>query len=216
MKQLFKNIIIVFVSALITLFLILIGSYEWISYSTEDHLTDKIENVTPTKTALVLGTSKYVVGGGINLFFKYRMEAVKELFDHGKIEYIIVSGDNSQMEYNETRDMRRYLVKLGVPRECIIEDFAGFSTLDSVIRSKEVFGQKEILIVSQPFHNERAVFIAHQHNIIATGFNAQNVRQKYTLKVYFREYLARLKCLLDIYIWHSMPKFYKDKEMSID
>lgn len=200
----------------ILLFLFIIGSYEWVRYSTQDQITNDIEQVTPTKTAMVLGTSKYVVGGGVNLFFKYRMEAVKELFDHGKIELVIVSGDNRFKNYNETRDMKRYLMRLGIPEDKIVEDFAGFSTLDSVIRAKEVFGQNKFIIVSQNFHNERAVFIANHHNIDAVGFNAKSVRRKYAPKVYFREYLARVKSILDVYIFNSMPKFYQEKEYIID
>lgn len=215
-KHILKDVIIISFFGIITLFLILLGSYSWISYSTQDQITDHVENIQPTKTAIVLGTSKYVVGGGINLFFRYRMEAVKELFDQGKIKYIIVSGDNSLMEYNETRDMKKYLINLGVQEECIIEDFAGFSTLDSVVRAKEVFGQEELIIISQPFHNERAVFIANHHGINAIGYNAKTVRIKYSIKVHIREYLARVKCLLDIYVWKTMPKFYKQKENILD
>lgn len=215
-KAILKYLSITFFTALAVLFLILFGSYEWISQSTRDQITNNIQEIEPTKTALVLGTSKYVVGGGINRFFKYRMEAVKKLYDEDKVKFIIVSGDNSLMEYNETRDMKNYLIQLGVPEAAIVEDFAGFSTLDSVIRAKEVFGQNEIIIVSQPFHNERAVFIANHHGMNATGYNAQAVKIKNSMKTHFREYLARVKCLLDVYLWKTMPKFYKQKEHTLD
>lgn len=207
-KRLFGLIILV----ILLLLLVIFGSYYWIKFSTQKHLTDDIEQIVPNQTALVLGTSKRVVGGRTNLFFKYRMQAVKELFDHNKIEYIIVSGDNSLMEYNETRDMRLFLLNLGIQPECIIEDFAGFSTLDSVIRAKEVFGQDSLIIITQPFHNERAVFIAQQHDIAAQGYNAKAVSRRYSLKTHLREYLARVKCIIDVYFLHSMPKFYQDKE----
>ena len=215
-KAFLKYISITFFTALAVLLIILVGSYEYISYSTRDQITHDIQEIEPTKAALVLGTSKYVVGGGINRFFKYRMEAAKRLYDDGKIRFIIVSGDNSAMEYNETRDMKNYLVHLGVPESAIVEDFAGFSTLDSVIRAKEVFGQKNIIIVSQPFHNERALFIAKHHDMNAIGYNAQAVRIKNSMKTHFREYLARVKCLLDVYLWKTMPKFYKQKEHTLD
>ena len=215
-KAFLKYLSITFFTALAVLLIILVGSYEYIGYSTRDQITYDIQKIEPTKTALVLGTSKYVVGGGINRFFKYRMEAVKRLYDEGKVSFIIVSGDNSAMEYNETRDMKNYLVHLGVPESAIVEDFAGFSTLDSVIRAKEVFGQKDIIIVSQPFHNERALFIAKHHDMNAIGYNAQAVRIKNSMKTHFREYLARVKCLLDVYLWKTMPKFYKQKEHTLD
>lgn len=215
-KTFLKCLSITFFTFLAFLLIILVGSYEYISYSTRDQITNDIQKIEPTKTALVLGTSKYVVGGGINRFFKYRMEAVKRLYDEAKVSFIIVSGDNSVMEYNETRDMKNYLVHLGVPESAIVEDFAGFSTLDSVIRAKEVFGQKDIIIVSQPFHNERALFIAKHHDMNAIGYNAQAVRINYSIKTHIREYLARVKCLLDVYLWKTMPKFYKQKEHTLD
>ena len=189
------------------------GSYYWIKYSTAEHITPNIQQVEPHKTALVLGTASRVPGGRTNLFFKYRMEAVKRLFDAKKIKYVIVSGDNSILEYNEARDMTNYLVNLGIPEERIIQDFAGFRTLDSVIRAKEVFGQESFIVVSQPFHNERAVFIARNYGIDAVGYNAKAVSTRYSLKTHLREYLARVKCVLDVYIFRTMPKYYKEKEV---
>ncbi|MDO5656606.1 MAG: ElyC/SanA/YdcF family protein [Flavobacteriaceae bacterium] len=208
LKRIFLSLLVL----ILILFGIIFGSYYWIKFQSYQHLTDDVTQITPHKTALVLGTSKRVIGGRTNLFFKYRMEAVYNLFSHNKIEYIIVSGDNSLVEYNETRDMRLYLLNLGVPDDRIISDFAGFRTLDSVIRAKEVFGQESLIIVSQPFHNERAVFIAKNHGIDAIGYNARSVNRKNSIKTFYREYLARVKCMIDIYILHTMPKYYKEKE----
>lgn len=204
----FKFLGLGFLALIVFIFL----SYEWISAASQNQITHKIEEIKPHKAAMVLGTSKRIRGGNINLYFKYRMQAVKELFDNNKIEYIIVSGDNSVKEYNETRDMKNYLMDLGVPEERIVEDYAGFSTLDSVVRTKEVFGQDSIIIVSQPFHTERAVFIANHYDIAAVGYNAKSVSRNYSMKTRAREYLARVKCLLDVFILHRMPKFYKEKE----
>lgn len=207
-----KKLFLLAIAAVVLLLAVILGSYYWITFSTQKHLTENVSELKPHKTALVLGTAKRVPGGRTNLFFKYRMEAVKKLFDEDLIKYVIVSGDNSLMEYNETKDMRLYLMNLGIPEERIISDFAGFRTLDSVIRAKEVFSQDSLIIVSQPFHNERAVFIARHHGIEAVGFNARTVSTRYSLKTYYREYLARVKCMLDVYILNTMPKFYKEKE----
>lgn len=173
---------------------------------------DNVQDIRYNATGLVLGTSKRQRGGGINQFFKNRMDATYDLYKNGKINFVIVSGDNSIVEYNETRDMKEYLVELGIPEDCIVEDFAGFSTLDSVIRAKEVFGQDSITIVSQDFHNERAIFIAKNHDIYAVGFNAKSVSKSYGTVTLSREYFARVKAILDIYVFHSMPKYYKQKE----
>ena len=173
---------------------------------------DSAEEIPYNHTGLVLGTSKKAKGGGENLFFKYRMEAAVELYKAGKINFIIVSGDNSEFYYNETRDMKKSLVKMGIPEDCIVEDFAGFSTLDSVIRAKEVFGQDSVTVISQEFHNQRAIFIGKNHDIYALGFNAKKVPAKYSTFTHTREYFARVKALLDIYVLRRMPKFYKEKE----
>lgn len=171
-----------------------------------------VDEIPYNDAGLVLGTSKRARGGGVNYFFKNRMDATYELYKNGKISYVIVSGDNSILEYNETRDMKDYLINLGIPEGCIVEDFAGFSTLDSVIRAKEVFGQDSITVISQDFHNERAIFIAKNHDIYAVGFNAEEVPKSYGTVTLSREYFARVKAILDIYLFHTMPKYYKQKE----
>jgi len=187
-----------------------------INKSAEGLTYDSASEIPPTPAALVFGTSKWVKGGGQNLYFKYRMEAAAELFKTGKIKYIIVSGDNSIKEYNETREMRKSLIKLGVPQENIIEDFAGFRTLDSVIRAKEVFGRDSIIFISQKFQNQRAIFIGKNHDIYALGYNAKELPKGYGKPTKTREYFARVKALLDIYVLNMMPKFYKDKEVFPD
>lgn len=199
------GIIILFTTGL------LLSNY-WVKHEAKEMTFDSVEEIPYNRTGLVLGTSKKVRGGGENLFFKYRMEAVVELYKAGKIKYIIVSGDNSILEYNETRDMKKSLVALGIPEDYIVEDFAGFSTLDSVLRAKEVFGQDSITVISQEFHNERAIFIGKNHDIYALGFNAQKVPKRYGTVTITREYFARVKALLDIYVLGTMPKFYKEKE----
>lgn len=206
------NLYKVFFLFVLGLVMVLIIPYAIIHWNTKEMHTSDISKITPSKTGLVLGTSKGLRGGGKNLFFYNRMQAVKELFVAHKIEYVIVSGDNALIEYNETRDMKKALLDLGIPEKCIITDYAGFRTLDSVIRAKEVFGQDSIIIISQAFHNERALFIAKNHNIKAMGYDAQTIPLAYAYKVYAREFLARIKCLLDIYILNTMPKFYKEKE----
>lgn len=216
MNKWLKYISIVVIVLFIGLTLLIFGSYYWIEYSVENQLTSDIYKIKSQKTAIVLGTAKRVPGGAMNLFFRYRMDAVKSLFNHKKIKYVIVSGDNGLKEYNEPKYMKNHLIKLGIPKYKIIADFAGFRTLDSVVRSKEVFGQDSIIIISQPFHNARAVFIANHYGLKAQGFNAKEVRPKYGFKTHMREYLARVKCILDVYILNTMPKYYKEKEQFPD
>ena len=175
------------------------------------YIYSSITEVPTNKTALVLGTAKYSVSGGINKYFKYRMDAAITLFKAGKIKKIIVSGDNHTKSYDEPNDMREWLIEAGIPDTCIHLDYAGFRTFDSVIRAKEIFGQTKFTIVSQPFHNERAVFLARKNGIEAIGYNAQTVTNSYGLKTRIREKFARVKAILDVYILNTKPKFLGEK-----
>jgi SanA protein len=154
----------------------------------------------------VLGANKNAFGGR-NLFFEYRVDAAAQLFKAGKIQHIIVSGDNHIDSYDESTDMKIALTERGVPDSCITLDFAGFRTFDSVVRCKEVFGQSSFTVISQEFHNQRAVFIACYYNMDVIGFNAENVPQNYSLKTRMREYVAKFKCILDLYVLKAKPKF---------
>jgi len=158
------------------------------------------------KVGLLLGTSKFLHGGGVNPYFQYRIDAAVTLFNQGKIHYILVSGDNSHRSYNEPITFKKELIKRGIPEHRIVLDYAGFSTLDSVIRAKEVFGQDSFTIISQEFQNERAIYIAHNHGIKAFGFNAMDLKGSRAMRVRLREYLARTKAVIDIVIG-AKPKF---------
>lgn len=182
-------------------------SDRYVSWQAAPYLYADIDNLPDNQIALVLGTSKYVKGGRVNLFFKYRMDAAAELFRSGKIRHILISGDNSIKQYNETREMYRALLDRGVPKDAITLDYAGFRTLDSVIRAQKVFGQNKFTIISQKFHNQRAMFIAKANGIDAIAFNAQEVSRRTSPKTYFREYFARVKALLDVYVLNTQPKF---------
>ena len=87
---------------------------------------------------LVLGTAKYRVGGGINLFYKYRIEAITQLYHEGKIQHILVSGDNSTHRYNEPSTILKDLLSNRIPRHSITLDYAGFRTWDSVIQAHQI------------------------------------------------------------------------------
>jgi SanA protein len=168
---------------------------------------DRIEDLPQKKLALVLGTAKYRVEGGINPFYAHRLEAAAALFHSGKIDFLLVSGDNAKRSYDEPTTIKNDLVKLGVSPERIFLDYAGFRTLDSMVRCKEVFGETDIIVVSQQFHNERAIFIARHFGIEAVGYNAADVDQTYGFKTAVREKLARAKVILDLFVLNTQPRF---------
>lgn len=195
-----KFILIAVLAALISIFL----SDSYIS-SYSKQTFDEIDALEAYEVGLVLGTSKYTRSGHKNLFYAYRLQSALELYHAGKIRRIIVSGDNATQAYNEPRMMYQDLVAGGVAAADIYMDFAGFRTLDSVVRAKKIFNQNRILIISQQFHNERALFIADQHNMEAAAYNAPSVSYSFAPKTYLREKLARCKALIDIYILNKKP-----------
>ena len=180
--------------------------YVSVSNYAKGRLYNDIDSIPHNHAALVLGTSPNGRHGGPNLFFQARINACVELFNEGKIDRIIVSGDNRHVSYNEPRAMRQALINKGIPAEVIFLDYAGFRTLDSVVRAREVFGQSSFTVISQKFHNERALFIAGQKGIDAIGFNAADVRSYHGFLTHAREVLARFKVYLDL-IFDTQPHF---------
>lgn len=181
-----------------------------IPHDADPYIFDNIDDVPEHSIALVLGTTRYI-GSRQNLYFNYRIQAAKELYESGKIDAFVLSGDNRFVNYNEPRDMRQALVEVGVPDSIINLDYAGFRTLDSVIRMNKVFGQKSFIVVSQRFHNERAVYIARQNDIEAFGYNAQDLSlNRFSVKTKVRELLARVKVFVDITLGID-PKFLGDE-----
>ena len=171
---------------------------------------DDAEAIPHNRVGLLLGTSPKTKQGTVNLYFKYRMEAAAELYHSGKIDKILISGDNRHKNYNEPAAMRNALLELGVPDSAIVLDYAGFRTYDSMVRAKKVFGQDRLTVISQSWHNERALYIAHRVGIEAIGYNARDVAfRKVALKNHIREWFARAKMVFDLIFQHD-PHFLGD------
>ena len=149
--------------------LILISLVTWIANRsiekvTKDLVYKDVNSIPKNKVGLLLGTSKYLRSGELNQYFENRIQATVDLYNAKKIEFIVISGDNRKMSYNEPQDMKRELLLRGIPEERIFLDYAGFRTYDSVIRMNKIFGQSNFTIISQDFHNRRAIFIAMKIN----------------------------------------------------
>lgn len=181
-----------------------------IESETQDFVIDEVQKTPNKKVGLLLGTGKFLSNGKENAYFFYRIDATEKLYKAGKIKNVLISGDNSQKNYNEPEDMMNELVKRGIPKEHIYLDFAGFRTLDSVVRAKEIFGQDSFIIISQKFHNERAVFLAQHYGIKAYGFNAKDVNKYAGFKTKLREKFARAKVFVD-FLLEVEPKFGGEK-----
>ena len=178
-----------------------------ISSTTEDKTYSDINTIPPNRVGLVLGTSNRISNGSSNPYYTYRIDATVALYKAGKIKFILVSGDNGSIYYNEPNTIKKDLIKAGIPEEVIFLDYAGFRTLDSMVRAKFIFGLDNVTVISQKFHNERAIYIAHQKGLKAIGFNAQDLSTSQGFKVHLREYLARVKVFIDM-ILNTQPKFY--------
>jgi len=191
------------------LFIGIISIDFYIKSLSKNSIYSQVSQVPTTNVALVLGTAKYVKKGKINYFYKYRIDATLKLYKAGKIKAVLVSGDNATKYYNEPRRMYKDLVKGGIPKDKIYLDFAGFRTLDSIKRAQKIFGLKRYVIISQRFHLERAIFLAKKSGADAIGFEAKSIpNSTASLKMRIREYFARVKAILDIYILHTTPKFF--------
>jgi SanA protein len=204
-----KKRILLILIFIIPIVLVFTANYS-IEMNAENKTFSNSSKIKKNKVGLVLGTSKILKNGRINLYFKYRTNAAVELYKKGKIDFVLVSGDNGTNNYDEPTDFKNELIKKGIPANKIFLDYAGFRTLDSVVRAKEIFGQMSITVISQKFHNERAIYLAEKNGISAIGFNARDLSGKYGLKTRIREYFARTKAYLDI-IFGVEPKFLGKK-----
>ena len=166
-----------------------------------------VEDIPYRRVGLLLGTSRLTRNGYENPYFYYRIAACAELYHAGKIHRILISGDNSRKNYSEPSDMKEALVKCGVPSDSITLDYAGFRTYDSMVRAKKVFGQDSVTVISQDWHNERAIYIANRVGVDAIAFNAEDVYiRTIALKLRVREWLARTKMAFDLLFLHE-PHF---------
>jgi SanA protein len=174
----------------------------WANYSvyseSKNYLYQDLKETDTFKVGLVLGTGKFLKNDLLNPYFIFRIEAAVELFKAGKIKYILVSGDNGHSNYNEPEDMRDELIARGVPADRITLDYAGFDTYDSVIRASEVFQENKFIVISQHFHNQRAVYIARRFGIAAFGYDATDIIGKRSIRIKIREWFACVKAYIEV------------------
>lgn len=194
---------------LISLLILILCNYT-IDRAAEGKTFSAIESVPKNRVGLVLGTSKKRTNGQPNPYYTNRIDATIALFNAGKIDFVLVSGDNGTVYYNEPTTIKKDLVKGGIPENKIYLDYAGFRTLDSMVRAKEVFGLDQVTVISQKFHNQRAIYIAEKKGLHAIGFNATDISGQSGLKVKLREYFARVKVFMDL-VFNTQPKFFGDR-----
>ena len=213
MKISYKKIIL---GVIIAIVIAIIGCYTIVECKAWDKTFDNVADIPHSKVGLLLGTSPLVPNGDPNFYYINRITATADLYKAGKVDKIIASGGDYSSHpsggYNELIAMRDSLVTHGVPDSIIILDYDGTRTLNSIVKAKEIYGVDSITIISQEYHNERAIFLASQNGIDAIGYNAKpsHIITK-RIKNEGREFFARVKLFVDV-ILGEKPKFETTEE----
>ena len=195
-----KRLIYIFLSLIAILAIGVIFCNRAVIKTAEDKMYDDVLVIPYNRVGVLLGTSPKGRSGKPNVFYIRRVEACVALYKAGKIDRILVSGDNSRTTYDEPTCIKEDLIAAGVPDSVIYLDYAGFRTYDSMVRAKEVFGLSSFTIISQPFHNERALYIATRKGLDVLAFNALDVQlRRWQIRMTVREWLARTKAVMDVY-----------------
>ncbi|MEB6335187.1 outer membrane permeability protein SanA [Serratia rhizosphaerae] len=200
-----KRLIISLFVIAVALMLAAIALDRWISWKTAPYIYEEVQQLPDRQVGVVLGTAKYYRTGVINQYYRYRMQGAINAYNSGKVKYLLLSGDNALQSYNEPMTMRRDLIAAGVAPSDIVLDYAGFRTLDSIVRTRKVFDANDFTIITQRFHCERALFIALHMGIQAQCFAVPSPKNMLTVRV--REIFARLGALNDLYILKREPRF---------
>jgi len=167
--------------------------------------------VPSVDVALVLGTAPIGPEGGPNRYFVYRLDAAAALWKAGKVKYFIVSGSGQ-----EPTAMRAGLIERGVPAEAIYRDPAGYRTWDSVLRARDIYGQKRLVIVSQPFHLDRALFLAREAGLEAWGLEARDVDTPYSVFTELRRFPSALRAYYDVWTGAKVREGGQKITMGVD
>lgn len=193
-KKIIKNIL-----CTIIILVVLFFTFDmYVSISSNKKIYQDLNSLPNRDYGVLLGTSKYTKNGKINVFYKNRIDAAKDILINDKISRIIASGDNRNFRYNEPMKMQQDLVKSGISEDRVIIDPDGFRTLYSMLNIAKKYNIKEAIIVSQRFHLQRAIFIGKFLGLELIGYEAKNVSGMANIKIQVRERGARLKMIFDI------------------
>ena len=164
------------------------------------------ENAPTRRVAVVFG-AEVKKDGTPSVVLRDRIETAVALYKSGKVEKLLMSGDNRFVDYNEPESMRQYALALGIPDSAIVLDYAGRRTYDTCYRAKEIFGVSSAILVTQRFHLPRALFLCKAFGIDAVGVEAENYYYLKRLRLFWhvRELLATAQSVLDVYLFKPLP-----------
>lgn len=184
----------------------------WVIQAANAYVYSSPAAIPANDVGLVLGTSPRSREGGNNAHFRGRVESALLLYNRGALRHLLLSGANPSERYNEPKAMYQMLADAGVPKADMTMDFAGFRTLDSVVRAREVFDLDRLTIISQRYHVYRAVFIARHFGMDAVAYAAPTLPRRRSRRTELREIFARVKAVIDLYVIGKQPRFLGDKE----
>lgn len=174
-----------------------------ILFKSNPYIFSDIEKLERSEFGIILGSSVY--RDQVSIVVRDRIDAVVKLYKNNKIGKILVTGDRSEKFYDEVKTIKLWLVKEGIPKENIIEDFEGYSTYESIFRAVKLFKLKNSIIVSQKFHLPRAVYIARETGMEAQGYVADNKKYQNIVWYQMREFFARIKDYIFVNILKPQP-----------
>lgn len=198
-----KTCLYIFIGGVFAILLLMFTCNYLVCKNADGRLYSDVDSVPQSEVGLLLGTTPQTrIGRRPNQFFKFRIDAAEALYKEGKIKNILISGDENSLDgINEVECMRDSLVARGVPESAIVLDGKGFRTLDAVVRATNVYDQHSYIVISQKFHNERAIYLAEHLGLDVenlSGFNATDATSNMAIMTYIREYFARVKVFVDI------------------
>lgn len=179
--------------------------------------TYQVEDAPSARLAMVFGAGLRW-DGSPTAILRDRVKTAADLYFGGKVEKILMSGDNSYENYNEPEAMRQYALSLGVPDTAIVMDYAGRRTYDTCYRAKDIFGVSEALLVTQGFHLPRAIFLCNALGLDAVGIEANNNNYRGGSLVFWniREQIATVGAFLDVYVNNPMPVLGAPEPIFVD
>jgi SanA protein len=165
-----------------------------------------LENIPSKAVVLVPGAGLNAVGGP-SAPLKDRLDAAIQLYRDGKVEKLLLSGDNSSIHYNEPGAMQTYAIEAGIPEDDLVLDYAGRRTYDSCYRARHIFGLDELIVVTQAYHLPRAIFLCENLGLDVAGIPVEQsryIRSRY-LFWNIREVFASMIAWTDVFITKPLP-----------
>ena len=181
------------------------NSKHLVRWKTAPYIYDELQDLPYRQVGVVLGTAKYYRTGVINQYYRYRIQGAINAYNSGKVNYLLLSGDNALQSYNEPMTMRKDLIAAPTNPQLSQIHSVSFRTLDSIVRTRKVFDTNDFIIITQRFHCERALFIALHMGIQAQCYAVPSPKDMLSVRI--REFAARFGALADLYIFKREPRF---------